>query len=176
MNGINDLDLSDIITAPLEKVMDAQKILSLETIDRIDSMFDAKGEAISIPFSVTQNGVRKDTTVPLLSLINFPSLSISSTDIEFNVNIVTMATTSSTSSIETNSNSVSNTKIIGNMGARSNSKNDKTTANLSIRVKANNAKSEGFDTFLRILTDSILVTTSNVVNEDDLHISMNMKI
>ena len=89
---MENIPISDIISGPLIATSDAQKQLTSTTLDFIQSVgLDEDNKVKTIEFSYELNdGDLINTmtvTVPLLSILKTPNLSIKSTEINFNIEI-----------------------------------------------------------------------------------------
>jgi len=89
---MENIPISDIISGPLVATSDAQTQLTNTTLDFIKSVgLDENNSIKTIAFTYELNDGSTPTTmtvtVPLLSILKTPNLSIKSTEINFNIEI-----------------------------------------------------------------------------------------
>ena len=89
---MENIPISDIISGPLVATSDAQTQLTNTTLDFIKSVgLDENNSIKTIAFTYELNDgstpITMTVTVPLLSILKTPNLSIKSTEINFNIEI-----------------------------------------------------------------------------------------
>lgn len=89
---MENIPISDIISGPLVATADAQRQLTNTTLDFIQSVgLDESNSIKTIAFTYELNDGSTSTTmtvtVPLLTILKTPNLSIKSTEINFNIEI-----------------------------------------------------------------------------------------
>lgn len=185
ISAINPLQVSDLMTMPLVAACDAQQKLSKTSIDFINNICltetrDETGKIISanvntVNFSFQDGTTNKQITVPLISLLNVPSLNISEVDVNFNIAINSVSVSDNTVINNTSRNTnnsldfrnVSNnivTQSSYNTNAfltASNTKTDALNATYSVHIKAKSILPIGLTKIIDILNNCNSVTYSN---------------
>ncbi len=82
------LPMNELIAAPLIAASDAQQKLADTTLNFISKMFDENNKAKTIEFNhTTLNGGEVKIQAPLISIVNVPSLSVKTVDVEFSMEV-----------------------------------------------------------------------------------------
>ena len=166
------LPIEDLIGAPLVAAAQAQGKLAGVTVDFIKAIglnnsaeegASPQYEAVSVDFTYTSSdGDETSLKVPLLSIINIPSLSVKTTKVEFEmtVNTSTKNTTSTESSAELKAKAGwgwGSASFKGSVSkSKFNSRETDTSAKYSVTVEArDDGYPEGLAKVLDILNESI---------------------
>lgn len=165
MVSLPNLNLSDILVVPFANIIDAQKQITHENLRTFDSMFDENGVAHVASFNSKRNGKNKKINIPVVSMVNVPSLNIDSIEVKFDVNV---------SEVKENTNEYGET-VTNITGTLTNTNIDNISTNLSIRMFADNDKPDGIKILEQMLSDNITTTTEKK-NNDELIIVSNMII
>lgn len=165
MVSLPNLNLSDILVVPFANIIDAQKKITHENLKTFNSMFDENGVAHIASFNSKRNGKNKQINIPVVSMVNVPSLNIDSVEVKFDVNV-----SQATESI--NEYGESSTSITGSL---TNQSNNTFSTNLSITMIADNDKPNGIKILEDMLANNIHITTEKK-NNDELIIVSRMKI
>ena len=189
---LQSLPISDLIAIPLISACTAQNALSGTTADFINNVgftkhTDASGNITSVTVNTTEftydDGLdTKHLKVPLLSVVNVPSLAIQEIDVDFDITVNGMSYNNSNTSNTVNGNNsnynINNIFNSNTVNANSNFNNYSTSATLStssnnvtnaqakytIHVKASNQPTTGLSRIIDILSNTITsysVTTTN---------------
>ena len=96
-NQFTGLPIENLIAAPLLAAAEGQKSLASTTAQFITEVgLDAStGETKSVTFNYEDGSEKVVLDVPLLSIINIPSLCVDSIDVEFNMEVSTQSSTKS---------------------------------------------------------------------------------
>ena len=162
-NQFTGLPIENLIVAPLLAAAEGQKSLASTTAQFITEVgMDAKtGATKSVTFNYDDGSEKVALDVPLLSIINIPSLCVDSIDIEFDMEVSTQsASKSSTDSSATVNASCGfacwKASFEGKISHHSeNSRSSDTSAKYTISVKGKQEKPEGLMKVLDTLNDSI---------------------
>tara|TARA_R110000824_G_scaffold118291_2_gene270530 strand:- start:4120 stop:4662 length:543 start_codon:yes stop_codon:yes gene_type:complete len=156
------LPIETLIAAPLIAASEGQKSLAATTASFIQEVgMDKDGNTKSVAFKYDDGSESVALDVPLLSIINIPSLCVDSIDVEFQMEVSAQsASKSSTDSSATASASVGwgcwSAKFEGKVSHHSeNSRSSDTSAKYSISVKGKQEKPEGLMKVLDMLNNSI---------------------
>ena len=161
-NQFTGLPIENLIAAPLLAASEGQKSLAATTAQFITEVgMDSSGNTKSVKFQYEDGTEQVALDVPLLSIINIPSLCVDSIDVEFDMEVSTQsASTSST-------DSSAELTVKGGVGCWSaqfqgkvshhseNSRKSDTSAKYSISVKGKQEKPEGLMKVLDMLNSSI---------------------
>ena len=172
-NQFTGLPIENLISAPLVAAAEGQKSLAATTAQFITEVgMDSSGNTKSVTFNYEDGSEKVVLDVPLLSIINIPSLCVDSIDVEFNMEVGTQsASKSSTDSSATASASVGfgcwKASFEGKVSHHSeNSRSSDTSAKYSISVKGKQEKPEGLMKVLDMLNSSIGKGTSTGSSSD----------
>jgi hypothetical protein len=184
---LQPLAISDLITIPLLSACDAQKKLSVNTTDFINNVgltYTYKDEekknidnitVNNINFEYQDGDLKKKISLPLLSIINIPSLSIKEIDVDFNISVNSMEINQSNNFSNTNTNSSninfsdlnSQVKIdnvyntTGTISSASNNNTLSTNSSYHVHIKALDQAPTGIKKLIDILTDTITVSATS---------------
>ena len=172
-NQFTGLPIENLIAAPLLAAAEGQKSLASTTAQFITEVgMDDKGNTKSVTFQYEDGSKEVALNVPLLSIINIPSLCVDSIDVEFEMEVGTQsASKSSTDSSATASASVGfgcwKASFEGKVSHHSESnRSSDTSAKYSISVKGKQEKPEGLMKVLDMLNSSIGKTKDSAPDGD----------
>ena len=161
-NQFTGLPIENLISAPLLAACEGQKALAQYTAQFITEVgMDKNGATKSVAFKYEDGSEAVALDVPLLSIINIPSLCVDEIDINFDMEVSTQ--TASKSSTD----SSAELSVKGGFGCWSasftgkvshhseNSRKSDTSAKYSIAVKGKQEKPEGLMKVLDMLNNSI---------------------
>ena len=161
-NQFTGLPIEQLISEPLVAAAEGQKTLAATTASFIQEVgMDKDGNTKSVAFKYEDGSESVALDVPLLSIINIPSLCVDTIDVEFDMEVSTQtASKSSTDSSATASASVGwgcwSAKFEGKVSHHSeNSRKSDTSAKYSVSVKGKQEKPEGLMKVLDMLNNSI---------------------
>ena len=161
-NQFSGLPIENLIAAPLLAASEGQKSLASSTASFITEVgLDDKGNTKSVTFNYEDGSEKRILDVPLLSIINIPSLCVDSIDIEFNMEVSTQSSSkSSTDSSATVTASCGfacwKASFEGKVSHHSESnRSSDTSAKYSISVKGKQEKPEGLMKVLDMFNSSI---------------------
>ena len=151
---MENIPISDIISGPLIATANAQMQLTNTTLDFIQSVgLDESNSIKTIAFTYDLNDGSTTTTmtvtVPLLSILKTPNLSIKSTEIDFNIEINEQETSTS--------NSNNQFAFLGRLtSAKKIERETNTTSTYSYKLVAeDNGPPEGLSRIMDILNNTI---------------------
>ena len=161
-NQFTGLPIENLISAPLLASCEGQKALAQTTAQFITEVgMDKNGNTKSVTFNYEDGSEKVVLDVPLLSIINIPSLCVDTIDVEFDMEV----STQSASKSSTDSSAELNVKagfgcwsasFTGKVSHHSeNSRSSDTSAKYSISVKGKQEKPEGLMKVLDMLNNSI---------------------
>ena len=161
-NQFTGLPIENLIAAPLLAAAEGQKSLAATTAAFIQEVgMDKDGNTKSVAFKYEDGSESVALDVPLLSIINIPSLCVDSIDVEFEMEV----STQSASKSSTDSSAELNVKagwgcwsasFTGKVSHHSeNSRSSDTSAKYSISVKGKQAQPEGLMKVLDSLNNTI---------------------
>jgi hypothetical protein len=161
-NQFTGLPIEQLISAPLVAAAEGQKSLAATTASFIQEVgMDKDGNTKSVAFKYEDGSESVALDVPLLSIINIPSLCVDSIDVEFEMEV----STQSSSKSSTDSSAELNVKagwgcwsasFTGKVSHHSeNSRKSDTSAKYSVSVKGKQEKPEGLMKVLDMLNNSI---------------------
>jgi hypothetical protein len=161
-NQFTGLPIENLIAAPLLAAAEGQKSLAATTAQFITEVgMDDKGNTKSVKFQYEDGTEAVALDVPLLSIINIPSLCVDEIDINFDMEV----STQSASKSSTDSSAELSVKagfgcwsasFTGKVSHHSeNSRKSDTSAKYSIAVKGKQEKPEGLMKVLDMLNNSI---------------------
>ena len=161
-NQVTGLPIENLIAAPLLAAAEGQKSLAQTTAAFITEVgMDSSGKTKSVTFNYDDGSEHVALDVPLLSIINIPSLCVDEIDINFDMEVSTQsASKSSTDSSATASASVGwgcwKASFEGKVSHHSeNSRSSDSSAKYTIAVKGKQEKPEGLMKVLDMLNNSI---------------------
>ena len=161
-NQFTGLPIENLIAAPLLAAAEGQKTLAATTASFIQEVgMDKDGNTKSVKFKYEDGSESVALDVPLLSIINIPSLCVDEIGINFDMEVSTQtASKSSTDSSATASASVGwgcwSAKFEGKVSHHSeNSRKSDTSAKYTVSVKGKQEKPEGLMKVLDMLNNSI---------------------
>ena len=161
-NQFTGLPIENLIAAPLLAASEGQKSLAATTAQFITEVgMDSSGNTKSVKFQYEDGTEQVAVDVPLVSIINIPSLCGDSIDIEFDMEVSTQSASKSST------DSSAELTVKGGFGCWSaqfqgkvshhseNSRKSDTSAKYSISVKGKQEKPEGLMKVLDMLNSSI---------------------
>ena len=161
-NQFTGLPIENLIAAPLLAAAEWQKSLAQTTAAFITEVgMDKDGNTKSVKFNYEDGSESVSLNVPLLSIINVPSLCVDEIDINFDMEVSTQtASKSSTDSSATASASVGwgcwKASFEGKVSHHSeNSRKSDSSAKYTIAVKGKQEKPEGLMKVMDMLNNSI---------------------
>ena len=161
-NRFTGLPIENLISAPLLAAAEGQKSLASTTAAFITEVgMDDKGNTKSVTFNYDDGTEKVVLDVPLLSIINVPSLCVDSIDVEFNMEVQTQSSTKSSTDVSTKVNASCGfacwkASFEGKVSHHSESnRSSDTSAKYSISVKGKQEKPEGLMKVLDMLNGSI---------------------
>ena len=161
-NQFTGLPIENLISAPLLATCEGQKALAQSTAQFITEVgMDKNGKTKSVSFKYEDGTESVALDVPLLSIINIPSLCVDEIDINFDIEV----STQSASKSSTDSSAELDVKagfgcwsasFTGKVSHHSeNSRSSDTSAKYTIAVKGKQEKPEGLMKVLDMLNNSI---------------------
>ena len=161
-NQFTGLPIENLIAAPLLAAAEGQKSLAATTAQFITEVgMDSSGNTKSVAFKYADGSESVALDVPLLSIINIPSLCVDTIDVEFEMEV----STQSASKSSTDSSAELSVKagfgcwsasFTGKVSHHSeNSRKSDSSAKYSISVKGKQEKPEGLMKVLDMLNNSI---------------------
>ena len=161
-NQFTGLPIENLIAAPLLAAAEGQKTLAATTASFIQEVgMDKDGNTKSVAFKYEDGSESVALDVPLLSIINIPSLCVDEIGINFDMEVSTQTDSkSSTDTSATASASVGwgcwSAKFEGKVSHHSeNSRKSDTSAKYTVSVKGKQEKPEGLMKVLDMLNNSI---------------------
>ena len=161
-NQFTGLPIENLIAAPLLAAAEGQKSLAATTAQFITEVgMDSSGNTKSVAFKYADGSESVALDVPLLSIINIPSLCVDTIDVEFEMEV----STQSASKSSTDSSAELSVKagfgcwsasFTGKVSHHSeNSRKSDSSAKYSVSVKGKQEKPEGLMKVLDMLNNSI---------------------
>ena len=174
-NQFTGLPIETLISAPLLAAAEGQKSLAATTAAFITEVgMDEKGNTKTVTFNYNNGPQTVALDVPLLSILNVPSLLVDSIDVEFNMEVSTQNSTKSSTDVSTKVNASAGfgcwkASFEGKVSHHNESnRSSDTSAKYTISVKGKQEKPEGLMKVLDMLNDSIgKGTTSGGSGGDD---------
>ena len=161
-NQFTGLPIENLIAAPLMAACEGQKALAQSTAQFISEVgMDKDGNTKSVAFKYEDGSESVALDVPLLSIINIPSLCVDEIDINFDMEVSTQtASKSSTDSSAELSVKAGfgcwSASFTGKVSHHSeNSRKSDTSAKYTVAVKGKQEKPEGLMKVLDMLNNSI---------------------
>jgi hypothetical protein len=175
-DDMRGLPIQDLISAPLISAANSQGQLAMVTAEFIQKVgITQNGEVRTVEFKyedVTEDGqsIQKKIYVPLLSVVNIPSLSVKSVDVNFTMEVKTQSTdkssTDASAKVEATYGgslwSPVKCKISGTVATKSeNTRSSDKSAKYDIKVSArDDGMPEGLSRVLDIISGSISANAS----------------
>ena len=173
-NQFTGLPIENLIAAPLLAAAEGQKSLASTTAQFITEVgMDDKGNTKSVTFNYDDGSEKVVLDVPLLSIINVPSLCVDSVDVEFNMEVSTQSSTKSSTDSSATVNASAGfgcwkASFEGKVSHHSESnRSSDTSAKYSISVKGKQEKPEGLMKVMDMLNSSIGKGKSSSSGGDD---------
>ena len=172
-NQFTGLPIENLISAPLLAAANGQKALAATTAQFITEVgMDSSGNTKSVKFNYEDGTEQVALNVPLLSIINVPSLCVDEIDINFDMEVSTQA--ASKSSTDTSAELTVkggfgcwSAKFTGKVSHHSeNSRQSDTSAKYTVSVKGKDKKPEGLMKVLDMLNSSIGKGTTSGGSDD----------
>ncbi len=171
-NQFTGLPIENLIAAPLVAAAEGQKTLAATTASFIQEVgMDKDGNTKSVAFKYEDGTESVALDVPLLSIINIPSLCVDTIDVEFEMEVSTQTASKSS----TDSSAELNVKagfgcwsasFTGKVSHHSeNSRKSDSSAKYSVSVKGKQEKPEGLMKVLDMLNSSIGKGTSTAKSD-----------
>ena len=161
-NQFTGLPIENLISAPLLAAAEGQKSLAQTTASFITEVgMDDKGNTKSVTFNYDDGPQTVKLDVPLLSIINIPSLCVDEIDVNFNMEVSTQSSTKSStdSSAQVNASvgfGCWKASFEGKVSHHSESnRSSDTSAKYTVAVKGKQEKPEGLMKVLDMLNNSI---------------------
>ena len=157
-NQFTGLPIENLISAPLLAAAEGQKSLASTTAAFITEVgMDDKGNTKSVTFNYDDGTEKVVLDVPLLSIINVPSLCVDSIDVEFNMEVQTQSSTDVSTKVNASCGFACwKASFEGKVSHHSESnRSSDTSAKYSISVKGKQEKPEGLMKVLDMLNGSI---------------------
>ena len=161
-NQFTGLPIENLISAPLLAAAEGQKSLASTTASFITEVgMDDKGNTKTVTFNYADGPKTVALDVPLLSILNIPSLMVDSIDIEFNMEVSTQSSTKASTDVSTKVNASAGfgcwkASFEGKVSHHSESnRSSDTSAKYTVSVKGKQEKPEGLMKVLDMLNSSI---------------------
>ena len=171
-NQFTGLPIENLISAPLLAAAEGQKSLASTTAQFITEVgMDDKGNTKSVTFNYEDGTEEVKLDVPLLSIINIPSLCVDSIDVEFNMEVSTQNSTKSSTDTSATVNASCGfacwkASFEGKVSHHSESnRSSDTSAKYTVSVKGKQEKPEGLMKVLDMLNSSIGKGTSTAKSD-----------
>tara|TARA_R110002020_G_scaffold41845_9_gene123018 strand:- start:743 stop:1279 length:537 start_codon:yes stop_codon:yes gene_type:complete len=156
------LPMETLISAPLVAAAEGQKSLAATTAQFITEVgMDKNGKTKSVAFTYEDGSESVALDVPLLSIINIPSLCVDSIDVEFEMEVSAQQASKSSTDASAELTAKAgfgcySASFTGKVSHHSeNSRSSDTSAKYSVSVKGKNEKPEGLMKVLDMLNNSI---------------------
>ena len=154
--------METLISAPLVAAAEGQKTLAATTANFITEVgMDKNGKTKSVAFKYEDGSESVALDVPLLSIINIPSLCVDAIDIEFEMEVSAQSASKSSTDASAELTAKAgfgcySASFTGKVSHHSeNSRSSDTSAKYSVSVKGKNQKPEGLMKVLDMLNNSI---------------------
>ena len=161
-NQFTGLPIENLIAAPLLAAAEGQKSLASTTASFITEVgMDDKGNTKSVTFNYDDGSEEVKLDVPLLSIINIPSLCVDEIDVNFNMEVSTQSSSKSSTDTSATVNASCGfacwkASFEGKVSHHSESnRSSDTSAKYTIAVKGKQEKPEGLMKVLDMLNSSI---------------------
>ena len=161
-NQFTGLPIENLISAPLLAAANGQKALAATTAQFITEVgMDDKGNTKSVTFNYEDGSEEVKLNVPLLSIINVPSLCVDSIDVEFNMEVSTQSSTKSSTDTSAKVNASCGfacwkASFEGKVSHHSESnRSSDTSAKYTVSVKGKQERPEGLMKVMDMLNSSI---------------------
>ena len=156
------LPIETLISAPLVAAAEGQKSLAATTANFITEVgMDKDGKTKSVAFTYEDGSEHVELDVPLLSIINIPSLCVDTIDVEFQMEVSAQAASKSSTDASAELTAKAgfgcySASFTGKVSHHSeNSRSSDSSAKYSISVKGKQEKPEGLMKVLDMLNNSI---------------------
>lgn len=172
VNELNNLDFAAYISGPMQAAVEAQNIASFAQVDFIKTIgFDGSGVR-STTFTYTSKNsegveAKKTLTVPILTMVNVPSLRIDDMSIDFNAKLNSLETKDVKQSLEIEGEVGLNLKRF-NFKISAAYKRDSTTTSRVERTYSMNVHVHVVNDELPAGLDRILSILENAIIEEDV--------
>ena len=161
-NQFSGLPIDTLIAAPLVAAAEGQKKLAATTAQFITEVgMDSSGNTKSVAFKYDDGSESVALDVPLLSIINIPSLCVDSIDVEFEMEVSAQSASKSSTDASAEFTAKAgfgcySASFTGKVSHHSeNSRSSDSSAKYSISVKGKQEKPEGLMKVLDMLNNSI---------------------
>ena len=157
---MDNLNISELISAPFTATADAQTSLSETTINFIQKIcIDSDNKVINVTFNYVSvdddgNNIDRRIVIPLIALVRIPNLSIKDCTLEFLLEINEVSSSNS-SSINTDSTSLSKTSFKGKLSSTNkSSRGTNTSATYLLKMSAtDDGPTEAMSKILDVLSN-----------------------
>ena len=156
------LPIETLIAAPLIAASEGQKSLAATTASFIQEVgMDKDGKTKSVAFTYEDGSEHVELDVPLLSIINIPSLCVDTIDVEFQMEVSAQSASKSSTDASAELTAKAgfgcySASFTGKVSHHSeNSRSSDSSAKYSISVKGKQEKPEGLMKVLDMLNNSI---------------------
>ena len=156
------LPIETLISAPLVAAAEGQKSLAATTAQFITEVgMDKDGKTKSVAFTYEDGSEHVELDVPLLSIINIPSLCVDTIDVEFQMEVSAQSASKSSTDASAELTAKAgfgcySASFTGKVSHHSeNSRSSDSSAKYSISVKGKQEKPEGLMKVLDMLNNSI---------------------
>ena len=156
------LPMETLISAPLVAAAEGQKSLAATTANFITEVgMDKNGKTKSVAFTYEDGSEHVELDVPLLSIINIPSLCVDAIDIKFEMEVSAQSASKSSTDASAELTAKAgfgcySASFTGKVSHHSeNSRSSDTSAKYSVSVKGKQEKPEGLMKVLDMLNNSI---------------------
>lgn len=172
VNELNNIDFAAYISGPMQAAVEAQNIASFAQVDFIKTIgFDGSGVR-STTFTYTSKNsegveTKKTLTVPILTMVNVPSLRIDDMSIDFNAKLNSLETKDVKQSINVSAEAGLNLKRF-NFKISAAYKRDSTTTSRVERTYSMNVHVHVVNDELPAGLDRILSILENAIIEEDV--------
>ena len=171
--SLTNLPLDELIGAPLTACAKAQQLLAQTTVDFIrdvglkeNDSGNAELKMVSFTYSTNETDSNGDIqtanvtiSVPLLTIVNVPSLSIQTCDINFEMNVSQTRTTNASASVAADYNAWYSPVSVSFKGSVSSSSTKSASAKYIVNVHAaDNGPADGLTKVLGMLDSAITQT------------------
>lgn len=164
---LSSMDFGSLIGGPIQAAVEAQNSASIAQINFIKEVgLDEDNKVIPVDFTYTNGNITRTISVPLISMLNIPSIRIDEMTIDFNAKLTSVETNNVSSQFDTSATlSASYMKIVSLKASASYQKKTSSTSQVEktysmvIHVRVvNDELPAGLDRLLTILEDATEVT------------------
>ncbi len=172
VNELNNLDFAAYISGPMQAAVEAQNTASFAQVDFIKTIGFDGTDVRSTTFTYTSKNsegveTRKTLTVPILTMVNVPSLRIDDMSIDFNAKLNSLETKDVKQSINVSTEAGLNLKRF-NFKISAAYKRDSTTSSRVERTYSMNVHVHVVNDELPAGLDRILSILENAITEEDV--------